>query len=293
MNFKNLVLIFILLYAMKSMASESCTINTWNKIYTSDQGTVDVSTLIKESDCSDSLKLKFVDAISKYEGQIPSYQLSEEIGSQVSITPKKIAIDSLDNLLRSKLNLSDKHKFNEIKGHTFNALTLEEAEQVSVKLPNIGLGQKHIALEVTNPISGAIKKHWLSAVLKVKTKALVSKSYLSFNNSGIETDQFEIKEIYSEHPDRLFANFNQLQFHRVGRPIAQGQVVKKNDLSPLLLVRVGVPASVVYKNNNLNLSSKAVPSNSGKFGDVIRLKTKTNKIITGRVLDFNKVEIRL
>lgn len=293
MNLKNLILIFVLLYAMKSMAGVSCEIESFNKVFYCNKSKVQITDIIKSSTCSTQEQLKFVKSLLSYDGNVPFYQLKEELSAGVTISPAMIQVQSFNDLLKAKLGLSGNHQFTQIKGHTFSAIGITTDQTISANIENNNLGQKHISFEILNSLTGKKIKHWISSVLKVKTKALISNSFQSFNNTGVSKNMFNVKEVYSDHPERLFKDFSKVSFYRLGRPLTQGQLVKKTDLSPLLLVRAGVPTSIYYKQNGINLTSKATPVSSGKFGDFIRLKTKTNKIITGKVSDFNKVVIQL
>lgn len=293
MNFKNLILIFVLLYAMKSMAGTNCKIESYNKVFYCDKSKVELTDVIKNSDCSTKEQLQFIKSLLSYDGNVPYYQLKEDLSQGVTISPSMIQVQSFNDLLKSKLGFSAAHQFTNIKGHTFSAIGITPEQTITASLQNRNLGQKHISFEILNSMTGKKVKHWISSVLKVQTKALVSNSFQSFNNSGVSKQMFDIKNVYSEHPERLFKDFSKLEFYRLGRPLSQGQLVKKTDFSPLLLVRAGVPSSITYKQNGINLTSKATPVTSGKFGDFIRLKTKNNKVITGKVSDFNKVVIQL
>ena len=76
--------------------------------------------------------------------------------------------------------------------------------------------------------------------------------------------------------------------------LAQLQPIKKDDFIQHNLVTAGRHTNVIFKSKGINLSLNALPLEYGKFGQDIRLRNpKSNKIIIGKVTDFNTVLVEL
>lgn len=104
----------------------------------------------------------------------------------------------------------------------------------------------------------------------------------------------KLKYIKTLHPEKIFSKIENLKYYKLNKTLKEGQYLKINDLYPIPIVKVGDHVNITYITNGITLSGKATSLSHGKIGDQIRLRNKkNNKILFGKIIDFNKVIIVL
>lgn len=287
--------------SVATFADESCHIKTYSKIYITQNSDYNKATkLIKSDNCTFLERQNFLQFILNSNGSIHSSQASKLIKNlykqDIKISPKRISIYSFKKTLKNNFNPNSNWHWNNIKlTSRESVIALNENESISFNCTNCEYsGSKNIKVTITNPISGTYKYEWLNGDIVIKTKALVSLSNLGVNNQALNKKLFHTKNVFLKSPETLFTNSNSLHFYKLNKPIKSGKSLSFRDLTPVNLVKIGQPTKVIIKNDRLSLSSIAKPMKSGRFGEMIQLRhPKTNKIIMGKVVDFNKVIVEL
>lgn len=245
--------------------------------------------------CSKDKIHRFVNVLKNNHGNINlDNALTKHELNNIKVNPSHIYISSIEELLKSKLTLPENRVFanTNIVG-TAGILTLENHENLKIECKNcqsLGLKNIKISFEHNN------KKHylWLRSELKTFVTGLVSLQDHHVDQSPLGQSLFKQKEVITSKPEQIVQNIENLQFFRLNQTLSQGSILKRYQISPLPLVRSGSPVSIELNNSSIQLRSKATALSNGTIGQIIRLRQpQTNKIITGEVIDFNKVKINL
>jgi flagella basal body P-ring formation protein FlgA len=299
--FKNLSVLILILFSPVLVAGESCFINTYPNLWTID-GTApsEVSSAIKKSNCSPKVRLSFLHFILTRKGSIHSSiiesSLKKDLKTEVIIKPRKLKIGSLNESLKDKFSTSQDWFFKDIKlTSKKKILTLDKSSRLILNCNQCEFaGEKNIKFIIQNPLNNTNKQEWAQTKIKVRVEALTAASDFNVTNTALSKNMFSKKYVYVATPEKLFTNFKGLAFYKLNKPLRRGQVLNFSDLSSVDLVKAGRPTNISLKNNNLNISSKAMPMRSGKFGEIIQLRhLVTRKIIIGKIVDFNKVVVEL
>lgn len=245
--------------------------------------------------CNDDQSNRFLNFLSDFKGNLNHHILRVELPS---ITlEKSVTISRLSDYINSRLTKPKDWKVTNLKFSHANQtlIALNKSDTLSLECNNCShTGSKTIKGTIVNPIDNSYKSLWFKGDLAVKTKSLVVSENIGVSNQPLSPSQLEVKTIYSKNPDRLFTNINQIVFYKLNKGKSKGEAIHYSDITPVNLVRVGQPVTILLKKNSLRLEGKATPHQSGKLGQVIRLKNnRTNKTVIGKIVDFNKVEVQL
>lgn len=298
---KILILIALFLFASTSYAKE-CSIVSFDKIYyVGTKGAKSHSSLIKESDCPSKIKTAFITKIYQSSGLLTSKVLNydesfKKAGFKVNLTPSRIRVSNLKDSLKQNFNLGNLWSFSKLKflnKSTSLALSKEDSLSFSCEFCHT-TGEKNISLTVFNPIKNYSKTHWASATVLVSTKVLIPSRPISPSEPQLTPSDFKLKSLSVTRPEKYFTNLEQLVFYKVNKPIASNEGLLFTDLVPVNLVSAGTPTKIILRSKTLQVQGTAIPSQSGKLGEVIKLRNpNTNRMITGKVIDFNKVMVDL
>jgi flagella basal body P-ring formation protein FlgA len=247
-------------------------------------------------DCSKKAIKKIESFTSDFEGTLTSRIIQIEAGVKVNVL-NAIQISTLESFLNDRVEKNKDWRFIKTGFVGTNSATFIIKENQSINV-NCSLckntGNKNIKIELRDPISGEYKALWAKADLAAKTKALVCLENLNVNNQPLSPRQFKETVTYSTRPDQFFTSESQTIFYKLNKPKVKGEPIRFQDLTPVNLVKMGNPVTVILRNESLFLEGTAIPGQSGKLGERIRLKnTRTQKTIVGKVIDFNKVEVEL
>ncbi|MCP4913664.1 MAG: flagellar basal body P-ring formation protein FlgA [Oligoflexia bacterium] len=293
--FKVLFSTFTLLASYTTFA---CNIQSFDKVVVLSNSPLNsLESLIAKTDCDAQTINSFVQAIQKTKGTINSRIVSEIINKEIMLKPNTIRVSHINQIVKDRiLSGSDRYFFVDNTSRAVDSVIgLTSEESLSVKCNNCKTtGNKNIQMSVYNPLSGKNKKYWITGRNLIKAQALVARRNISFSETSLSKSTFELKEVYSDKPEQFFVNPSKLVFYKVNKPIKKGAPLKFNDLHSIYLIQSGKPATVLFKNNSLSLSSIAMPLRSARFGETVPLKNqKTKKTIIGKVVDFNKVVVEL
>ena len=293
--------LFLLSSIISTYASEDCHIKTYNKIYkTFDNDFQKSKKVIKSDNCSKTQQKAFIQFILNANGSLHNSQAEKIIKSlyneDIKISPNRIAVYSLDKILKNNFNPNSNWHWNEVKlTSRETVIVLDQDESISFTCTNCEYsGSKNVKAVISNSITGRYKYDWLNGSIVIKTKALVPINNLAVNNQSLSKKLFTEEYVYLKSPENLFTNLNALHFYKLNKPLKSGKSLSFRDLIPVSLVKVGLPTKVILKSRHLSLSSIAKPMKNGHFGELIQLRhPKTNKTIMGKVIDFNKVVVEL
>ena len=247
--------------------------------------------------CTDEQIKAFNILLTDYSGDLNQRVLHAELNDKRIKLLNSFKVTTLSTAINSRIHLPKKWKIVELKligqGSGYFALQNEEHLQISCNNCN-NTGAKNIRLNIVNPVSNTKASHWLTGDVAIAVEALVSKDNISITNEPLTKRNFELKTVYSSRPENFFTFADKLPYYRANRPLRSGHVVKFNDISPLNLVNMGTPVQIKLNSNGLKLQAVGIPTRSGKLGEIIQLKNpKTNKIIIGKITNFNEVEVEL
>ncbi len=280
----------------------SCSIELFSKIYRLENNqTLSSSEIISSSSCDSVIIAKISQIISNSNGSVGADFLKRELHKEfpetnLDILPRKLSLLELNSVLRDQLTSESNLYFFDSKSlNGLKSLSLVEGEQVKATCENcMSSGEKNIKIDIANPIKNSLRTLWFSSKVLTKINVFKAKRTLSFQEKHLNKDDFYADEIYVLNPDNVLTSLENIHFFKPNKTIIQGTSIFNTDLQATNLVNYGTPVNVTMKNQNISLQKMAMPSRSALFGDIIELKNpNNNKIISGRVIDYNKVVIEL
>jgi flagella basal body P-ring formation protein FlgA len=286
----------------KTTQVEACTVELFSKVYRLESNqTLTIGDVIHKTNCGNAVSSKISQLISNSSGSIGADFLKRELVNDFStlaieIKPRKLSIMELNPTFRDQLtNSSNFYFFNSKSLNGISTIGLAEGEQLQVSCESCNsCGEKNIKLTITNSLQSPSKTLWFSTTIMAKIKILKAKRSLSLQEKHLEIEDFYADEIYTSTPDNVLTSLDNIIFYKINKNILQGSVISNLDLQAVNLVNYGTPVRVVLKNQNINLQRIAMPLRSAIFGEVIELKNPSNnKIIAGKVVDYNKVVIEI
>lgn len=294
-----IIAIFLLSQPSWSKSSSKCEVELADKVYHFGEQTSSSLSLWRNSTCSDSFNTELREFLLSSSGPVRSAQLEKILAEgrpiEFNLTPKRVRIFNLNEKMHQRFGLAQNQGLKNFKLVDKGHLLLEHDDYLDFKCSDCReTGEKSIEIHISRALNSTTKIRWLKADSIVKAKALVPKSSLRVTQKGLAPHDFELARVETKNPQELFSKKDQLVFFRLNKPLAQGQALTHNDLAPINLIKVGSPVKIILSNKNLSLSYRASALSSAKLGESVKLRTQnSNKIITGKVIDFNKVEIKL
>lgn len=294
-----LLVLFTILFSFSSW-SKTCKIEIHPKNYLLTDNIVKLSKLIiKKSTCSHATNSEFIRFLITTNGNISSKQISRIFKTlstkSIQVTPRRITVHKLEDYLTERLSFSKNWFIRDLKSvNKRGVITLENSQSLSVECPNCNYpGHKSIRIVIQDTISNKNNYQMLSGKLQIKTMALVPRGIVQVDNQPLSKLMFKKKEVFVDNPANIFTNQRALHFYKVNKPL-NGKPLLLSDLTPVSLVKAGTPTKIYLKTGSISLKSMATPIRSGKYGDIIQLRSISNKkIIVGKVIDYNKVAIEL
>lgn len=304
MKKKFILLLFCLISLKVSAGAETgnnCSIELFSKIYRLENNqSLNSDDIIHKTNCDHLVISKISQLVSNSNGTVSADFLKRELAKDFKIsfeiTPRKLSLLELNSTLRDQLtNESNLYFMNSKSLNGVKTLGLVEGEQIKASCESCnGFGEKNIKIDISNPLENSSRTLWFSTRIMAKIKVLKAKRSLSFQQKHLESSDFYTDEILTSNPDNVLTSLVNIQFYKANRNILQDAVVSNLDLQPVNIINFGTPVNVTLKNQNINLQRTAMPSRSAVFGEVIELKNpNNNKIIAGKVVDYNKVVIEL
>ena len=277
--------------------TEKCVIELYDKILRAEQSITFADVIIK-SNCSQELQNKFVSSWGEFSGVISTAYLKDTFlkSDEVELVPDKIYISSLTQYLMQQLELNEGQNLKDVRriGRK-GALVWRARENLQVKCANCQtLGEKSIELVISDPLTSRRQAEWVKGTVVTQQSVLVAKGHFSVTNQGLTSEMFELQMIETAFPERYFINAAELKFNKLNKPINQGTALQNADLVALNLVTVGNPVKMTLDTGTIRVENIATPSRNGKLGETIKFKNlNSNKVILGKIVDFNKAQVTL
>lgn len=288
--------------SLEKAAPNECSVDLFAKIYRLEiQQTLNINDIIKKTDCSEAVSQKISQIIANSAGTVGSDFLKRELLKEfpeqtITILPRKLSLLELNLTLRDQLTSETNFYFIDTKSlNGIRTLGLSEGEQLRTTCESCNsFGEKNLKIDIVNPISNTSRTLWFSSRIMAKVKVFKARRNLSFQQSHFESEDFYSEDIYTSSPDNVLTSLKNIEFYKANRTILQGSAVSNLDLQPVNLINFGTPVNVILNSHNINLQRTAMPIRSARFGEIIELKNpNNNKIIAGKVVDYNKVVIEL
>ncbi len=282
-------------------STKTCYIIVPDFIYhTNEPNKVASNELITKSDCPSIIRNKFKEIILEFDNAVRADYLKNifqnEFGDyRLHIHPDTIRVTNLQSRLRNDFNLKQIHHIDQISIlNSSKIITHKNNESIEFRCKNCTFtGNKNIKTIIKNKQFGNKRTEWINATITVGTRVMTNHNHMAITNQALSPKQFKFNNINTTRPEQYFTDIKTLPFYKINKPMPKGTPLKYSDLTPINLVKFGHPVKVVIKQKSLVLTSTATPRRSGKYNDLIQLRTSANKIITGKVINFNKVIMEL
>ena len=249
----------------------------------------------------DQKGLIFFDCLNKEENKIRSIlknsngHLSERHLKRLSrikklkMHPKVILIQSLEELLLNKLNNNFEKKIEIIRPEF--VFRLFKNMTVAIKIEHLNYNQRGFA---TFRITAKDKTHLIKTyVLKIQNVYMAKKD-LEVSFKSIIPQSFKRKKKYIKQNKNYLEKEINLSHYKLNRRIMNGGIIKKTDISPVLLIKYGGLGQIIMRNKNLSMTIKATAMSSGTINQSIKFKNnKTRKVFTAKIIDKNKAVLEL
>lgn len=275
-----------------SLSSLACSVTSAPVVFTTQSA--NTSSFEFDSCTSEQIDL-FNDIVLSSAGTLKEVMLqANPLLSSIQLRPKTIRLRSLEETITSRLNLSGNIQV-KVVDNSINSEILkhEEDDFLSVSCNNCDKSGIQNILITRN--SGAKKAtQWIKVNILKSVRAIVSKTSIGPEYTGIDASKVELKHVYTDKPNDVFGDFEDISLYRANKFIAKDSIIKISDLSPVQLVKPGASVRVKMKFDNLNISTQAISIGGGFMGDEIKVKNeKTHKVFSARVVGVNEVKLDL
>lgn len=249
--------------------------------------------IIKETDCSEEVQNTFVKFVSSTTGKLNSAHLKryfkQESNVEIEISPEIFSVTTIESLIEDNIKDGTVIVKNITSLFSQSSLNLSISDSISIECKDCNKpGEKNILATIND------KKIWLSALIHKKRSAYVLVKNLTNLDQTLDASFFKKVVIADNGNSLLFNDIDKIRFYKPTKLLRIGETVKKYDLRSRVLIQFGQKVNVNIKSNSIKLESRATARRNGHIGDVIELvNDNSNKVITAKVVDFNKVEVEL
>jgi flagella basal body P-ring formation protein FlgA len=271
---------------------EACTIESFPQIIKLNKVLDD--SVVSKTNCSTETVQTFVELLTGATGELKSTHLSQilksEFNKDIIVKPNLIKVefinDTIERLVQIPKNLALKKT---TSLHDRASLNLSNNVSINASCNTCSTaGEKNIKLKVGS------KTIWFSAKILMKRVGFVAIKNLSPYTNKLEKSSFRQTTLFDNGRDHLFQDIDNIRFYKPTRQIQQGKFLKVSDLMPMTIIKPGKKVKVILKGKTISLNSSALARQAGKIGQTIEVyNKKTNKKITGLVIDFNTVMVEL
>lgn len=292
---------FLLFLLSTSAFASECSIELFSKVYRLDQNqSLQAKDIIRSSTCSEIVAGRISSLVSNSQGTVGTDFLVRELEKDfpeehINFTNKKMSLLDLNSTIRDQLLPGTNLYFNQSRSlNNISSLGLIEGETLQAVCDACqSFGEKNIKINVINVANNSSRTLWFASKIMAKLKVVKAKRSISFQQKSLVADDFYIDEVLTMTPDNALTTLDNIHFYKANRTLLQGSIVNNMDLQAVNLINFGTPATVQLKSNNISLQKTAMPVRSARFGDIVELRGPNNKMIAGKVIDYNKVVIEL
>ncbi len=289
------------LFMSTTSFSSECGIDLFSKVYRLTEGqALQARDIVHTSSCSPEITNKLATLVSNSEGTVGVDFLTNELKKDfsdvtVSFTTKKLSLLNLSGAMRDQLLANSNLYFTQSRSlNGLSTLGLVDGEQLRAVCDSCqSFGEKTIKVDIANVVSNTNRSLWFSSKIMAKIKVVKANRNISFQQKNLDPKDFYFEEVLTMSPENALTTLDNITFYKSNKTIVQNAVVSNLDLQAVNLVNYGTPANVTLKSDSILLQKMAMPLRSARFGESVELKGPNNKNITGKVVDFNKVEIVL
>ena len=290
-----------LFFITSVIQANECTMELYSKIYRLEQNqSLQVNEIIHRSDCATEINGKLSSLVSNSQGTVGADFLKTELQKDfpettVNFVNRKLSLLNLNSTVRTQLTPETNLYFTQTRSlNGLGSVGLVEGETLHAVCDACQTyGEKNIKLNIINVALNSTRTVWFNSKIMARIKEVKAKKSISFQQKALNADDFYYDEILTLSPDKLLTSLENIQYFKTNRTLLQGATVSSLDLQPVNLVSFGTPVNVLLKSNNISLQRTAMPVRSAKFGDTVEMKGPNNKLIAGKVIDYNKVVIEL
>ena len=281
---------------------ENCSISSFATIYRLNPSQYfNPKDVIKNSTCNEFVNNKFSNLLSTTEGMALTSHIANELKNEfpnlnIQISPDKISLQNLNDQLKNSLSADTNLFFTDTKlANNKKLLTLNEGDRLEISCDNcLSYGDRNIKVDVVNAIEATRVTNWVATKVAAKITVLKASRNIGIQNEKFISEDFVLENMLTTEPNKFLSNFEDIKFFKPNKTLIKGMPVTTTDVSAIQLVKYGTPVKVILKNQNISILRNAIPHRSAGFGETIELKNpQNNKLITGKVIDFNKVLIEL
>jgi len=298
---KYMLSIFLFIFSTVSYGLTECNVHFYPTIFYFEK-TEDPSSdyFFKKTDCPADVQQKIIKAIYSYDSNLKAKYvekiLSEEIPHyKIKILPDQFKFVEFKNFLQNHLILSKDQviiKTNLLNNSPF--LKLDDEQKIKFTCEDCHfLGHKNIKISIYNSNTGISINEWVNAEVAIKTKVLISTKNINPSNRGFLENDFREDYIYATKPEIYFSSLNEIQFYRPTQSLAEGNVLKNNDIIPFDIVKYGHPTTILFEKDGISLSGTAIPVKNAKYNEIVKLQRQNKTYVSGRVINFNQVKVDL
>jgi flagella basal body P-ring formation protein FlgA len=296
---KNFFLAF--LFMSTSVHASECGVEMFSKVYrlTINQP-LQARDVIFKSDCSPEITNKLASLVSTSEGTVGVDFLTTEMKKDfpdvaLNFATKKLSLLDLNSTMRDQLLPGTNLFFAQARSlNGLSTLGLVNGEQLTAICDSCqSFGEKTIKLDVSNVTTNTTRTLWFSSKIMAKIKVVKANRNISFQQKSLDAKDFYFEEILTMSPENALTSLDNIGFYKANKTIVQNAVVSNFDIQPVNLVNYGTPVNLTLKNDSIFLQKTVMPMRSARFGESVELQGPNNKNITGKVVDYNKVEITL
>ena len=293
--------IFLFIFSAPSYCLTECSVHFYPTIFYFEK-TEDPSPdyFFKKTDCPLDVQQKIIKAIYSYDSNLKAKYIekiiSEEIPNyKIKIIPDQFKFIEFKNYLQNHLILAKDHMI--IKANLLNNspfLKLDAEQKIKFTCDDCHfLGHKNVKISILNESTGTSINEWAIAMIATKTKVLISTKNINPSNTGFLENDFREDYIYATQPELYFSSLNEIQFYRPTQSLAEGNVLKYNDIIPLDIVKYGHPTSIIFQKDGISLFGTAIPVKNAKYNEIVKLQRQNKTYVSGRVINFNQVKVDL
>jgi len=287
-------LIVIILFISVSISTcIACQITLSEKLFIPKKGSI--SGVNFGQHCSSDQTHQIVQQLTTYQGKIKNTYLLKNIQvAHLAITNG----ESVTEFIQLEPLVNDQIKNKKLKDIQFeNSLIhsmLKLEDQIYVDCSKcLDSGKNNATLIINKKTGEEIRIPFSVFLEEASTAYQVTSTILAFSNN-IDTNS--LKEISTgEIPHySFFTDISNLHFYKNNKQLNPGDFLKKSDLTPINLVRAGFKTEINLENKFVKIKLYGQSKSNGGFGETVEVyQREKNKVYIGKVIDENKVMVKL
>lgn len=288
---------FIIQVLFSYTYAASCDIKSYKKILILPNKSIPSYTknIFLSNECSHEVTIKFLTLLTNSKGILTQRYINEyfkESEIKPNLINNKIKIVLLKEILESNILLKRNLAFFDIK-HVSNKqmLPLKNYQNLDIKCENCHqVGTTSIYINFRNNKNQILAREILSTVVKQKVTAFFPKKQMNIIGKSLKLSDFTRKVYYTIKPRSILNVGKEIVFYKSNKQLSPLTPIKVYDITAINLISYGQQVKATLKSKYITLEAMGIANDTGSIGQNIRLKVN-NKILTAKIVNFNKVEI--